>query len=219
MRIHKEGYKIIRWCLFILLVLNIMVVLLPVNPVYSWTIAILSLILLFLVIRFFRVPSRNTPLDVLNILSPADGRVVAIEQTTEDEYFKDERLQISIFMSIWNVHVNWHPISGTVEYFKHHPGKYLIAKHPKSSLKNERTSIAIKQDDDKRIMVRQIAGAVARRIVSYIAPNESVNQASQLGIIKFGSRVDIFLPLNVQLNVKIKDKVKGKKTILAHWEK
>jgi phosphatidylserine decarboxylase len=219
MRIHKEGYKIIRWCLFILLVLNIMVVLLPVNPVYSWTIAILSLILLFLVIRFFRVPSRNTPLDVLNILSPADGRVVAIEQTTEDEYFKDERLQISIFMSIWNVHVNWHPISGTVEYFKHHPGKYLIAKHPKSSLKNERTSIAIKQDDDKRIMVRQIAGAVARRIVSYIAPNESVDQASQLGIIKFGSRVDIFLPLNVQLNVKIKDKVKGKKTILAHWEK
>jgi phosphatidylserine decarboxylase len=196
-----------------------MVVLLPVNPVYSWTIAILSLILLFLVIRFFRVPSRNTPLDVLNILSPADGRVVAIEQTTEDEYFKDERLQISIFMSIWNVHVNWHPISGTVEYFKHHPGKYLIAKHPKSSLKNERTSIAIKQDDDKRIMVRQIAGAVARRIVSYIAPNESVDQASQLGIIKFGSRVDIFLPLNVQLNVKIKDKVKGKKTILAHWEK
>ena len=219
MRIHKEGYKIIRRCLFILVVLNIIVVLLSVKPVYSWIIAILSLILLFLVIRFFRVPSRNTPLDVLNILSPADGRVVAIEQTTEDEYFKDERLQISIFMSIWNVHVNWHPISGTVEYFKHHPGKYLIAKHPKSSLKNERTSIAIKQDDGKRIMVRQIAGAVARRIVSYIAPNESVDQASQLGIIKFGSRVDIFLPLNVQLNVKLKDKVRGKKTILAHWEK
>lgn len=219
MRIHKEGYKIIRRCLFILVVLNITVVLLSVKPVYSWIIAILSLILLFLVIRFFRVPSRNTPLDVLNILSPADGRVVAIEQTTEDEYFKDERLQISIFMSIWNVHVNWHPISGTVEYFKHHPGKYLIAKHPKSSLKNERTSIAIKQDDGKRIMVRQIAGAVARRIVSYIAPNESVDQASQLGIIKFGSRVDIFLPLNVQLNVKLKDKVRGKKTILAHWEK
>ena len=219
MRIHKEGYKIIRRCLFILVVLNIIVVLLSVKPVYSWIIAILSLILLFLVIRFFRVPSRNTPLDVLNILSPADGMVVAIEQTTEDEYFKDERLQISIFMSIWNVHVNWHPISGTVEYFKHHPGKYLIAKHPKSSLKNERTSIAIKQDDGKRIMVRQIAGAVARRIVSYIAPNESVDQASQLGIIKFGSRVDIFLPLNVQLNVKLKDKVRGKKTILAHWEK
>jgi len=219
MRIHKEGYKIIRWCFFILLVLNIIVVLLSVKPVYSWIIAVLSLILLFLVIRFFRVPSRNTPLDVLNILSPADGRVVAIEQTTEDEYFKDERLQISIFMSIWNVHVNWHPISGTVEYFKHHPGKYLIAKHPKSSLKNERTSIAIKKDDDRRIMVRQIAGAVARRIVSYIAPNESVDQASQLGIIKFGSRVDIFLPLNVQLNVKLKDRVRGKKTILAHWEK
>jgi phosphatidylserine decarboxylase len=219
MHIHKEGYKIISRFFFILLVLNIIVVLLPLKPAYSWIIAILSLILLFLVIRFFRVPSRTAPLDLLNILSPADGRVVAIEQTTEDEYSKDEMLQISIFMSIWNVHVNWHPISGTVEYFKHHPGKYLIAKHPKSSLKNERTSIAIKQDDDKRIMVRQIAGAVARRIVSYIAPNESVEQASQLGIIKFGSRVDIFLPLNVQLNVKLKDKVRGRKTILAHWEK
>lgn len=219
MHIHKEGYKIIRWCFFILLVLNIIVVLLSIKPAYSWIIAGLSLILLFLVIRFFRVPSRTSPLDDLNILSPADGRVVAIEQTTEEEYFKDERLQISIFMSIWNVHVNWHPISGTAEYFKHHPGQYLIAKHPKSSLKNERTSIAIKQDEDKRIMVRQIAGAVARRIVSYISPNKSVDQASQLGIIKFGSRVDISLPLNVKLNVKLKDKVKGQKTILAQWKK
>ncbi len=219
MHIHKEGYKIIRWCFFILLVLNIIVVLLSIKPAYSWIIAGLSLILLFLVIRFFRVPSRTSPLDDLNILSPADGRVVAIEQTTEEEYFKDERLQISIFMSIWNVHVNWHPISGTAEYFKHHPGQYLIAKHPKSSLKNERTSIAIKQDDEKRIMVRQIAGAVARRIVSYISPNKSVDQASQLGIIKFGSRVDISLPLNVKLNVKLKDKVKGQKTILAQWKK
>lgn len=219
MHIHKEGYRVIRLCFFILLVLNVIVVLLPVRPLYSWIIAGLSLILLFLVIRFFRVPSRTIPLDDFNILSPADGRVVAIEQTTEDEFFKDKRIQISIFMSIWNIHVNWHPISGTVKYFKYHPGNYLIAKHPKSSLKNERTSIAIKKEKDKVIMVRQIAGAVARRIISYINVGTSVDQASQIGIIKFGSRVDIFLPLNVQLNVKLKDKVKGQKTILAKWIK
>lgn len=219
MHIHKEGYRVIRLCFLILLVLNVIVVLLPVRPLYSWIIAGLSLILLFLVIRFFRVPSRTIPLDDFNILSPADGRVVAIEQTTEDEFFKDKRIQISIFMSIWNIHVNWHPISGTVKYFKYHPGNYLIAKHPKSSLKNERTSIAIKKEKDKVIMVRQIAGAVARRIISYINVGTSVDQASQIGIIKFGSRVDIFLPLNVQLNVKLKDKVKGQKTILAKWIK
>ncbi|MFP4619761.1 MAG: phosphatidylserine decarboxylase family protein [Bacteroidales bacterium] len=219
MHIHKEGYRVILYCFFILLVLNIIFVLLPLTSVLAGIIRGLSLILLFMVIRFFRVPSRNALLDELNILSPADGKVVAIEQTTEDEFFKDKRIQISIFMSIWNVHVNWHPISGTVEYFKHHPGQYLIAKNPKSSLKNERTSIAIKKDEDKIIMVRQIAGAVARRIVSYINPGASVNQASQIGIIKFGSRVDLFLPLNIRLNVKLKDSVKGQSTILAQWRK
>jgi len=219
MHIHKEGYTVIRWSFFILLVLNIVVALLSERAAYSGIIGVLSLILLFLVIRFFRVPSRNAALNDLHILSPADGKVVAIEQTTEDEHFKDKRIQISIFMSIWNVHVNWHPISGTIEYFKYHPGEYLIAKHPKSSLRNERTSIAIKKDEEKVIMVRQIAGAVARRIVSYINHGASVDQASQIGIIKFGSRVDVFLPLNVQLNVKLKDHVKGQSTILAQWRK
>lgn len=219
MHIHKEGYRVIRWFLIILLVLNITVILLPGRPLYSWIIGGLSLILLFLVIRFFRVPSRTAPLDDLNILSPADGRVVAIEQTTEYEYLKGERIQISIFMSIWNIHVNWHPISGTVEYFRYHPGQFLIAKHPKSSLNNERTSIAVKKDEEKIIMVRQIAGAVARRIVSYITHGAKVDQAGQIGIIKFGSRVDIFLPLDVQLNIKRKDKVKGQSTILAQWKK
>ncbi|MEF8811303.1 MAG: phosphatidylserine decarboxylase, partial [Bacteroidales bacterium] len=128
-------------------------------------------------------------------------------------------IQISIFMSIWNIHVNWHPISGTVEYFRYHPGQFLIAKHPKSSLNNERTSIAVKKDEEKIIMVRQIAGAVARRIVSYITHGAKVDQAGQIGIIKFGSRVDIFLPLDVQLNIKLKDKVKGQSTILAQWKK
>lgn len=219
MHIHKEGYTVIRWCFFTLLVLNIVVALLSERAAYSGIIGGLSLILLFLVIRFFRVPSRNAALNDLNILSPADGKVVAIEQTAEDEYFKDKRIQISIFMSIWNVHVNWHPISGTIEYFKYHPGQYLMAKHPKSSLKNERSSIAIKKDEERVIMVRQIAGAVARRIVSYIQPGNSVDQASQIGIIKFGSRVDVFLPLNIKLNVKLKDHVKGQTTILAKWRK
>jgi phosphatidylserine decarboxylase len=218
MHIHKEGYRIIIRSLLILAALNLISILLSLRPVYSGTIAGLSLILLFLIIRFFRVPSRTPALGEFNILAPADGRIVAIEQTTENEYFKDERLQISIFMSIWNVHVNWHPISGKIEYFKYHPGKYLIAKHPKSSLKNERASTAIKFGENKSIMVRQIAGAVARRIISYTNPETTARQGNQLGIIKFGSRVDIFLPLNVQLNVKLKDKVKGQKTVLARWK-
>jgi phosphatidylserine decarboxylase len=175
------------------------------------------LVLLFLVVRFFRVPHRTPVTDDSSVISPADGKIVAIEETTEDEYFKCKMIQISIFMSIWNVHVNWNPIGGSVEYHKHHPGKYLIAKHPKSSLLNERSSTAIRKSEKQAVMVRQIAGAVARRIISYTNPVPEVEQGSQLGIIKFGSRVDIFLPVDVKIKVNLKDKVKGQKSILATW--
>ncbi|MGM0498512.1 MAG: phosphatidylserine decarboxylase, partial [Bacteroidota bacterium] len=126
--------------------------------------------------------------------------------------------QISIFMSIWNVHVNWHPIDGSIKYFKYHPGKYLLAKHPKSSLENERTSIVVEKTKEQAIMVRQIAGAAARRIVTYANIDQTIKQAEQLGIIKFGSRVDVFLPLNTRLNIKLKDSVKAQESILGYWK-
>jgi phosphatidylserine decarboxylase len=217
MHIHKEGYPLIRWFLLGLIGLNLLVYLLSVKPAYSITIGSLSLVLLFLVVRFFRVPHRTPVTDDSSVISPADGKIVAIEETTEDEYFKCKMIQISIFMSIWNVHVNWNPIGGSVEYHKHHPGKYLIAKHPKSSLLNERSSTAIRKSEKQAVMVRQIAGAVARRIISYTNPVPEVEQGSQLGIIKFGSRVDIFLPVDVKIKVNLKDKVKGQKSILATW--
>ena len=218
MHIHKEGYSVIRWFLLGIIGVNGLVYLLSLKPVYSGSIAALSLGLLFLVVRFFRVPDRPGISDDTLIISPADGKIVAIEETTEDEYFQKKMIQISIFMSIWNVHVNWNPISGTIDYFKYHPGKYLIAKHPKSSLLNERASTAIRRHEGQEgIMVRQIAGAVARRIISYTNPVKEVRQSSELGIIKFGSRVDLFLPLDVKIKVKLKDKVKGRKSILAAW--
>jgi len=218
MHIHKEGYSVIRWFLLGLILINAVVYLLSLKPEYTGSVSALSLLLLFLVVRFFRVPRRSGINDDSAIVSPADGRVVAIEETTEDEYFKGKMIQISIFMSIWNVHVNWNPISGTIEYHKYHPGKYLIAKHPKSSLLNERSSTVIRKACGQEIMVRQIAGAVARRIISYTNPVKEVNQNSELGIIKFGSRVDVFLPLDVQIKVKLKDRVKGKESILASWK-
>lgn len=217
MHIHKEGYSVIKWFLFGLIGLNLLVFLLPLKPAYTLTIGGLSLGLLFLVVRFFRVPHRRAITDDSLIISPADGRIVAIEETTEDEYFKCKMIQISIFMSIWNVHVNWNPIGGTVEYHKHHPGKYLIAKHPKSSLLNERASTAIEKEPGKAIMVRQIAGSVARRIISYTNPVKQVEQGSELGIIRFGSRVDIFLPVDVKIKVRLKDKVRARTSILASW--
>jgi len=217
MHIHKEGYSVIRWFLLGIIGVNGLVYLLSLKPVYTGSIAALSLGLLFLVVRFFRVPDRPAISDDSLIICPADGKIVTIEETTEDEHFKEKMIQISIFMSIWNVHVNWNPISGTIDYHKYHPGKYLIAKHPKSSLLNERASTAIRRPEGQGIMVRQIAGAVARRIISYTNPVKEVRQSSELGIIKFGSRVDIFLPLDVKIKVKLKDKVKGNQSILASW--
>ena len=177
------------------------------------------MILLILVLQFFRNPTRRIPeLNDNVVYCPADGKVVVIEETQEDEYLGDKRIQVSIFMSPLNVHVNRNPISGTVKYSKYHPGKYLVAWHPKSSTENERTTVVI--DNGKhQILFRQIAGALARRIVNYLKAGDKVTQGEDMGFIKLGSRVDVFLPLDADVKVKIDDVVKGNLTVLAHLPK
>lgn len=168
-----------------------------------------------MILQFFRSPARKTAVDNHHIISPADGKVVAIEKTFEDEYLHEERLQLSIFMSPVNVHVNWYPSGGKVSYVKYHPGKYLVAWHPKSSTDNERTTIVIKNPEYGEILVRQIAGAVARRIVTYSNEGEDVKQGNEMGFIKFGSRLDVFIPVDAKVNVNLGDMVRGGESILA----
>lgn len=176
---------------------------------------IASVIIYLLVLQFFRNPAIVLPTDETLIYAPADGKIVVIEDTLEDEYLMERRRQISIFMSPVNVHINRSPISGIIEYFKYHPGKYLVAWHPKSSLENERTTLVIKQPNGTRILVRQIAGAVARRIKWYIKEGDPVVRGGEFGFIKFGSRVDVFLPLEAEILVKVNEKTKAGRTALA----
>lgn len=175
--------------------------------------------ILFLgIVSFFRNPNRNIiDKNEKFIYAPADGKVVVIEKTHTDEFLDEDRIQISIFMSPLNVHVNRYPISGIIKYFKHHCGNYFVAWHPKSSCENERTTIVIENENKKTILMRQIAGALARRIVTYSKENEKINQGDDLGFIKFGSRVDLFLPTDVKINVSLNQKVKGNKTIIAEF--
>lgn len=174
-----------------------------------------SVIFYLLILQFFRNPSRNTPLNPSHIIAPADGKVVVIEDTMENEYFKGERKQISIFMSPVNVHVNRNPISGAIQYFKYHAGKYLVAWHPKSSTENERTTIVIRTDNGVDVLFRQIAGALAKRIKWYISEGDAVKQGEEFGFIKFGSRIDIYLPLDANVKVNIGDKTRGGETVVA----
>lgn len=200
-------------CLIVLGVVNL--ILLQVAPRLVFVSSIVSILVFLLILQFFRNPIREILQADDNIIyAPADGKVVVIEKTEESEYFKDERLQISIFMSPTNVHVNRNPIGGIVNYFKHHPGKYLVAWHPKSSSENERTTIVIDNGKDE-ILLRQIAGAMAKRIVNYLTVGEEVEQGKDMGFIKFGSRVDLFLPLDADIQVTMNQKVKGNKTIIA----
>ncbi|MBK5284495.1 MAG: phosphatidylserine decarboxylase family protein, partial [Bacteroidia bacterium] len=207
MTIHREGYKIIFFTILILLLINI-ISFQYLESYYSIRIAILGLSILSLiaVLQFFRSPKKKIDLNEIHVLSPADGKVVAIEEVVEDEFYHEKRLQLSIFMSPLNVHSNLYPVSGSVKYFKYHPGKYLVAWHPKSSSENERTTVVINTGKDS-VLVRQIAGAVARRIVCYAKENLNVVQGEELGFIKFGSRVDVFLPLSAKVNVKLEQKV------------
>ncbi len=176
---------------------------------------IASLIVYLLILQFFRLPSCVTPEDPTAVYAPADGKVVVIEKTTEDEFLKDERIQVSIFMSPLNVHVNRAPIKGKVSFFKYHPGKYLVAWHPKSSTENERTTVVMEGEKGVKVLFRQIAGAVARRIKWYVKEGDQLAQGEEFGFIKFGSRVDVFLPLNAKIEVNINDKTTGGKTVIA----
>ena len=216
MKIHKEGKQIILVASLLVAFIALTVNLFCLQQTV-WHIILyggLSLIL-FLVVRFFRVPNRKTRKFPNKVLSVCDGTVVVIEEVYEKEYFKDERLLVSVFMSIHNVHINWYPVSGIVRYVKYHAGKKLVAKNPKSSEENERTTIVVETENDKEIMFRQIAGIVARRIVYYSDEGDVVKQGDEMGFIKFGSRVDHYLPLNANIKVALKQKVKGKKTVLA----
>jgi phosphatidylserine decarboxylase len=209
-RIHKEGYRIILFttilCLLILAGLNM---LFPVQTIFHYISYLALAVIYFVVLRFFRVPDRIMQSNPDMILCPADGTIVAIEEVEENEYFKDKRRQVSIFMSPNNVHVNLYPISGKIVYTNYWPGSFLVAWHPKSSTENERNTVVIENTFHGSVLVRQIAGAVARRIVCYARTNERIIQGFELGFIKFGSRVDLFLPLSAKIHVKLDDKVKG----------
>ncbi len=176
---------------------------------------IVSLFLFVIVVQFFRKPTRTTPINTKHIIAPADGKVVVIEEVVETEYFKGSRRQVSIFMSPLNVHINFNPISGIVTYVKYHAGKYLVAWHPKSSTENERTTIVVKHHNGTEVLFRQIAGALARRICWYVKEGQAVEQGSEFGFIKFGSRIDIFLPLDAKILVNIDDKPVGGETVIA----
>lgn len=203
----------------IAVILLIIVNLLAQTFIYTYWIKIAILIgtvlLFFLIIQFFRNPKRNTEINTSHILAPVDGKVVVIEEVFEKEYFKDQRLMVSVFMSPINVHVTRHPIGGIVKYSKYHPGKYLVAWHPKASEENERTTVVVGNEVAGEILYRQIAGALAKRIVNYAKVGEEVVQGSDSGFIKFGSRVDVFLPLGTEVDVKLNQKVKGGISLIA----
>jgi len=214
--IHKEGYKILAFALIALLILNIIVNIIWADLVLiRWTFIICSLMFYIFILFFFRLPVRALEADPGLIYAPADGKVVVIEETMENEYFRDMRLQVSIFMSPFNMHSNRYPVSGRIKYVLYHPGKNMVAWHPKSSELNERSSIVIETHDGTEILIRQIAGALARRIVTYSKENQDVKQGDELGFIKFGSRVDLFLPVDTEIEIPILQQVKANKTILA----
>jgi phosphatidylserine decarboxylase len=216
MSIHKEGYKILGFGFVTLLVINIIINLLWGDlEILKWGLIILSFMLYVFLLFFFRWPERTLEPAHGLVYAPADGKVVVIEETEENEYFKDMRLQISIFMSPFNVHSNRYPVSGKVKYVRYHPGSNMVAWHPKSSELNERSSIVIETNEGTEILIRQIAGAVARRIVTYAREDQDVQQGDELGFIKFGSRVDIFLPVGTEIEIPILQQVRANKDIIA----
>ena len=215
MRFHKEGYTSLAIVVLFVFVVNALADYYDASVYFKWFLYALSAFLLIAILQFFRSPIKRVTPDEQIVLCPADGKVVVIEETEETEYFKDRRIQVSIFMSPINVHVNRNPISGIVSYFKYHPGKFLVAWHPKSSTDNERTTVVVKNRSNVEVLFRQIAGAMARRIVWYVKEQDTVTQGAEFGFIKFGSRVDLFLPLGTDVLVNIGDKVVGGKTVIA----
>jgi phosphatidylserine decarboxylase len=216
MTIHREGYPTLLLTLVVLTALNVALhYFLPEQELAHNIVLLISLVLFLMVLQFFRNPHVEVQIQPGKVIAPADGKVVVIEETVENEYFKDKRKQISIFMSPFNVHVNRNPISGVVKYFRYHPGLYLVAWHPKSSTENERTTVVVQNDKGTELLFRQIAGALARRICWYVEEGQRVVQGSEFGFIKFGSRVDIFLPLDAKVTVELNQKTTAGKTIIA----
>jgi len=218
MTFHKQGIPSLIITLIFIILLNGLIYLF-LNQYFIITVLgyALSTFLLIVILQFFRSPTRNFVIKDGEIISPADGKVVVIEEVEETEYFKGKRLQVSVFMSPINVHLNRYPITGTLKYFKYHPGLYLVAWHPKSSTENERTTIVVEDDKGRSILYRQIAGAMARRIVFFGKEGQAVKQTDECGFIKFGSRVDLLLPLDIKLNVKLNDVVKGGISTIASF--
>lgn len=216
MIIHKEGRKILFILLLVLAGINLFISYqFPHATTLQNVVIFGSIIFYLLILQFFRSPTVATTVNEKQVIAPADGKVVVIEEAYEGEYFKSQRKQVSIFMSPLNVHVNRNPISGIIKYFKYHPGQYLVAWHPKASSDNERTTFVIQQPNGMEVMLRQIAGALARRIKWYVKEGEHVQQGHEFGFIKFGSRVDIFLPTDATILVKIGQKTKAGVTVIA----
>ena len=218
MIIHREGYKTIAITALIFGLLNVasFSFLSASLPWLAMVLFVVTLFLFLFIISFFRIPNRELTINDNQIICPADGKVVVIEEVTEVEYFKDRRIQVSIFMSPANVHVNRNPVTGEVVYNQYHKGKYLVAWHPKSSTENERWSV-VTRNSHGEILYKQIAGALAKRICNYTKVGQKINQGDEYGFIKFGSRVDVLLPLNAQINVQLNQVVKGGVTVLASW--
>ena len=218
MKIHREGYLIIAIGLTILGLIQVGNYFLYTYLEWMWLYLLLSagaVVMAYLIIQFFRVPNIICKYDINDVICPADGKIVVIEEVEETEYFHDKRIQISIFMSPMNVHANFNPISGIIKYIKYHKGLFLVAWHPKSSTDNERSTFVIEHQNGQSVLFRQIAGAVARRICYYVQPEQEVKTGEEFGFIKFGSRIDVFLPIGSEINVKIDDIVQGRITKLA----
>ncbi|MBD3864446.1 phosphatidylserine decarboxylase family protein [Olleya marilimosa] len=212
---HKEGFKIIAITFLIVAILAVVVDKFVSLQWLQYLLFFTLFVFLFLILQFFRNPKRLTALNDNTVVSPVDGKVVVIEEVFEPEYFKEKRLQVSVFMSPINVHVTRYPIGGQVAYSKYHPGKYLVAWHPKASTENERTTIVVENPSYGKVLYRQIAGALAKRIVNYAKEGDAATQGEDSGFIKFGSRVDLFLPLDTNIKVNLNQKVKGGESIIA----
>jgi len=219
MRIHKEGHASIIITLLLILVLSYNTYLVFPQDYYIYSLPLYLVYILFwgFIISFFRYPKRTVNIQDNKIIAPADGTIVVIEEIIETEYFNDKRKQVSIFMSPLNVHANWYPISGVLSYVKYHAGKHMVANNPKSSTENERTTVVVKHSNGEEIMFRQVAGAVARRIVCYSKKGKDVKQGDNFGFIKFGSRVDIILPISAKILVNLNDKPVAQQTVIAEF--
>lgn len=219
MKIHKAGHILLFKAFVLFAFINVLVYAFIPNIIVFRAVLIVSSILYLLMVNFFRFPNRHIIVKDNTILAPADGKIVVVEETFEPEYLKKQCIQVSIFMNIFNVHINWFPVNGIIKFFKYHPGRYMAAYLPKSSTENERTTIAIETSNGQEIVMRQIAGAMAKRIVSYAPVGGVARQDEHAGFIKFGSRVDLYLPLGTEIDVKLGQKVTGSQTLIGTFQK